>query len=307
MNDLYNWKLDLNLLRTLHVLLEEQQVSRAATRLNLTQPAVSHALQRLRQHFGDPLFVRQGQRMIPTPRTRELEGPLRQVLQSIDRLAGPATFNPAAAQGKLRIATTDYGLAVVLPNVLARLAEEAPNLAISSTMITGDSFDHLKTGFLDLALSGQESFGDVEIETLFRERFVIVTHRSHPLVGKPIGVEDFVAYPHAIIDVVQSRLHAIDRRLKRLGLKRRIALSLPHMLAAPFFAHATNLLMPVPERVAHLYAEQLDLVIHEPPPEVDIGRFDYVQAWHERRTNDPMHRWLRDLVRQSAGTISDSL
>jgi len=306
MRDAYIRKLDLNLLRTLHVLLEEQQVSRAAARLNLTQPAVSHALQRLRRHFGDPLFVRQGQRMIPTPRARDLEGPLRQVLQAIEQLAGPATFNAAAARGTLRIATTDYGLAVVLPNVLARLAEEAPGLSVASANITPDSFDHLKTGFLDLVLSGQESFGDVEIETLFRERFVIVTHRRHPLVGRPVTLEDFIAYPHAMIDVVHSRLHGIDRRLEKLGLRRRIALSLPHMLAAPFFAQATSLVMPVPERVARLYAAQLDLVIHEPPAEVDIGRFDYVQAWHERRTNDPMHRWLRGLVRQSAGHIRDS-
>jgi DNA-binding transcriptional LysR family regulator len=305
MNDIHIRKLDLNLLRTLGVLLEERQVSRAATRLNLTQPAVSHALHRLRLHFDDPLFIRQGQSMVPTPRARELEGPLRQVLQAIDRLAGPAAFDPAAARGTLRIATTDYGLAVVLPGVLARLAEEAPHLAIASANITADSFDHLKTGFLDLVLSGQESFGNVEIETLFRERFVIVTHRRHPLVGRPVTLEDFIAYPHAMIDVVQSRLHGIDRRLERLGLKRRIALSLPHMLAAPFFAQATSLVMPVPERVAHLYAEQLDLVIHEAPAEVDIGRFDYVQAWHERRTNDPMHRWLRTLVRQSARAIRD--
>src|SRR5690606_27438306 len=157
-------RLDLNLLLTLHVLLEEGQVSRAARRLALTQSAVSHSLQRLREHFDDPLLVRRGQSMTPTPRALELQGPLRPVLASIEQMIGPAEFDPAGARGTIRIATTDYGLSVLLPHALSAMSEAAPQLSIAYSDINEDVFEHLKTGFLDLALTGQESYRDMQTE-----------------------------------------------------------------------------------------------------------------------------------------------
>lgn len=304
MNHMHIRRLDPNLLLTLHVLIEERQVSRAATRLGLTQPAVSHALQKLRAHFDDPLLVRRGQEMVPTPRAMELAGPLRQVISAIEQLTGPGEFDPKNAQGTLRISTTDYGVAVVLPHVLAALETAAPNLAIMTTSLTEDMFEHLKTGFLDLALSGQESLGSMQTETLFTERFVLVTRADHPLAAcEKITMDDFLAWPHALIDIVHSRLYGIDRRLEKMGKARRVALRVPYMLAAPFFAQSTDLIVPVPERVARMYAESLNLVVLEPPEDVDLGHFDYVQVWHERRDDDPVHRWLRSVVREAAQNI----
>ena len=304
MNSLHNMRLDPNLLFTLHILLEERQVSRAAVRLGLTQPAVSHALQRLRSHFDDPLLVRRGQEMVPTPRAMELAGPLRQVISAIDQLTGPTEFDPKDARGTLRIATTDYGLAVVLPHVLAELATAAPHLTIASTGLSEDTFENLKTGHLDLALSGQETHGSMRTEKLFEERFVLVTRADHPLAAKtPMTLDDYLAWPHALIDVAHSRLYGIDRKLEKIGRPRRVALRVPHMLAAAFFAQSTDLIVPVPERVAHIYAHSLNLVVHEPPREVDLGYFEYVQVWHERRDDDPVHRWLRQLVATAARNI----
>jgi DNA-binding transcriptional LysR family regulator len=304
MNTVHSLRLDPNLLFTLHILLEERQVSRAAVRLGLTQPAVSHALQRLRSHFDDPLLVRRGQEMVPTPRALELAGPLRQVISAIDQLTGPMTFDPVNASGTLRIATTDYGLAVVLPHVLAELATAAPHLTIASTGISEDTFENLKTGHLDLALSGQESLGAMRSEKLFEERFVLVTRADHPLAAKKsMTLDDYLAWPHALIDVVHSRLYGIDRKLQKMGKARRVALRVPHMLAVPFFAQSTDLIVPVPERVARMYADSLNLVVHEPPRQVDLGYFDYVQVWHERRDDDPVHRWLRQLVHKAARNI----
>ena len=304
MNFVHGLRLDPSLLFTLHILLEERQVSRAAARLGLTQPAVSHALQRLRTHFEDPLLVRRGQEMVPTPRALELAGPLRQVISAIDQLTGPTAFDPKDAHGTLRIATTDYGLAVVLPHVLAELATAAPHLTIASIGISEDTFENLKTGHLDLALSGQETLGTMRSEKLFEERFVLVTRADHPLAAKKrMTLADYLEWPHALIDIVHSRLYGIDRKLQKMGKPRRIALRVPHMLAAPFFAQSTDLIVPVPERVAHMYADSLSLAVHEPPREVDLGYFDYVQVWHERRNDDPVHRWLRQLVGKAARNI----
>ncbi|MEY4932339.1 MAG: Transcriptional regulator, LysR family, partial [Pseudomonadota bacterium] len=257
MTDISLRGLDLNLLLTLHVLIEERQVSRAASRLGVTQPAVSHALGRLREQFGDPLLVRRGQDMVLTPRALDLAGPLRQILSSIQEMTGPAGFDPRKARGTLRIATTDYGLAVVLPHVLSELAQAAPQLSIAYSDLSEEMFEHLKNGFLDIALTGQASYRDMQSEPLFTERFVLVTRADHPLVGRPMTVDDFIAWPHVMIDVVHSRLHDIDARLERMNKRRHIALRMPHFHAAAFFAQESDLIVPVLERVARLYVDSL--------------------------------------------------
>lgn len=241
--------------------------------------------------------------MLPTPRALALAGQLRQVLAAIEQITGPAEFEPGGARGTLRIATTDYGSAVLLPHVLAKLTAAAPGLAIAYTPISEDIFEHLKTGAVDLALTGQESHGAMQTETLFTERFLVATRGDHPLVGRRLTVDDYVAWPHVQVDVVHSRLWATDRALERMGRRRRIAMRLPHFLTAPFFAQDSDMLVPMPERIAGLYAGPLGLAIHEPPPDLDLGRFDYVQMWHHRRNNDPLHQWLRTLVRDAAAAL----
>jgi DNA-binding transcriptional LysR family regulator len=298
--------LDLNLLRTLDVLIEERQVSRTALRLGVTQPAVSHALGRLRRHFGDPLLVRRGQEMVLTPRAEELAGPLRQVLAAVRQLTGPAHFDPARAEGRLRIACTDYALAIVMPHVLAGLARQAPGLSIAYSHISSEMFEQLESGFLDLCLTGQASCRELQVEVLFQERFVLATRADHPLVGAPVTVEGFVAWPHVIVDVVHSRLHAIDERLAAMSLQRHIALRMPSFLAAAFFARDSDMVVPIPERIAALHAKSMGLAILQPPPELDLGPFDYVQAWHARRNDDPLHRWLRGLVREAGERIASA-
>lgn len=299
MHKIHSRRFDLNLLRTLAVLLEERQVSRAAERLNLTQSAVSHALQRLRLQLDDPLLLRRGQQMVPTARAEELAQSLSDVLAAVDRIVGPVEFDPRAASGTLRIATTDYGSAIVLPHVVRDLAEAAPKLTVAYTDLSESTFDHLKTGFIDLALSGQESYRDMQTETLFTERFVIMARKDHPCLDKAMTIDEYTKWPHVVVDLVHSRLLGIDQALKRLGRRRIIGMRSPHFLAAPFLAQHSDLLVPVPERLSSMYAESLGLAVLEPPSELDLGRFDYVQMWDERRNSDPIHGWLRSLIRRS--------
>lgn len=303
MNSAHLSRLDLNLLRTLHVLLEEAHVSRAAQRLSLTQSAVSHALGRLRSHFGDPLLVRRGHRMVPTPRALALQAPLRHALATLEQVATPARFDPAQSRGSVRIATTDYGLAVLLPHVLATLEAAAPGLSVTYETIGEDVFERLESGFLDLALTGQEAYRDMRTEALFSERFVLMTRAGHPMTGRAMTLDEFTRWPHVLVDVVHSRLFGVDRLLAQLGRRRRIAIRAPQFLAAPLLARHSDLIVPVPERVARLFAGTMGLVIHEPPPEVDIGRFDYVQMWDPRIDADPLHGWLRERVRDAARRV----
>lgn len=294
---------DLNLLKTLAVLIEEQHVSRAARRLNLTQSAVSHALRRLREQFDDPLLIRRGQRMVPTARAEALAPMLETVLDEIGRVVGDAAFDPQTATGTLRIATSDYGSAIVLPHVVRALAESAPGLSVSYTDLSDSTFDELESGFLDLALSGQASQRNMAKQTLFTERFVVMARADHPCLDAPMTVDEYVRWPHVVVDLVHSRLLGIDAALKGMGRRRIIGVRTPHFLAAPFLAQRSDLLVPVPERIAGSYASSLGLVAFDPPAEVDLGRFDYVQMWDPRRTGDPMHRWLRSLIHRAAGRL----
>lgn len=304
MHDIHRGRLDLNLLRTLAVLLEERHVSRAAQRLHLTQSAVSHALQRLRRQFDDPLLVRRGTQMLPTERAVALLASVKEILDAVNRIAPPTDFDPATARGTLRIATTDYGSSIVLPHVVHALAKSAPHVTITYTDLSEATFEQLRTGVLDLALSGQESHRDMETEKLFTERFVIMARGDHPCLSRPMTLDEYTDWPHIVVELAHSRLLTIDRLLKRYGRKREIGLRLPHFLAAPFLAQHSDLLVPVPERLAWLYASTLGLAVIEPPPEIDLGRFDYVQMWDGRRTHDPLHRWLRALIREATAHLN---
>lgn len=294
-------KLDLNLLLTLHVLLEECNVSQAAQRLALSQSAVSHALARLREHFRDPLFVRKAHGMIPTPRARELAGPLRQVLASIEQMVGPAAFDPSTAGGTVRLVMADYGLAIVMPSILERLADEAPKLNIECHDWSEHTLEHLKTGFVDLALGGQESFEGYQTQTLFTERFVAAVRNNHPVLKKKLTVKSYIAWDHALVDVVDSRMRGIDRELDRLGLQRRVLLKIPHFLAAPLAVSRSDMIVTLPERIAKLFFEFSELSIIKPP--IDLGDFPYVQVWHERSDNDPLHQWLRQLIKEQCCSL----
>ncbi len=293
-------KLDLNLLLILQILLEEHSVSRAAARLGLTQSAMSHALSRLRRTFDDVLLVRRGHTMIPTPRAEELAGPLRQVLGAIDQMVGPDAFDPHRAHGTIRIATADYGLAVLLPSVLRNLNQQAPHLNIECEDWSEHTLEHLKTGFLDFAWGGQETFPGMEVMPLFEECFYGVVSSQHPLAGQEVGLKEYLAFPHALVDIIDSRMTGIDRLLEKDGYKRRILLKIPHFLAAPFVINNSDLIATLPGRIADRFTGDTGIPLAKFVAPVDAGEFPYCLIWHDRRTEDPLHRWVRQLMRESA-------
>lgn len=301
MHDFDIKRLDLNLLLTLHVLLQECSVSQAAQRLSLSQSAVSHALGRLREHLGDPLFIRKSHGMVPTPRARELAGPLRQVLANIEHMLGPSTFDPYTAKGSIRLVMADYGLAIVMPQLLKQLAREAPKLNVECHDWSEHTLEYLKTGFVDLALGGQERFEGYRTGALFEERFVSVVRQKHPILSKQLTVHSYVQWDHALVDVVDSRMRGIDKQLEQQGLKRRVLLKLPHFLAAPLIVASSDMIVTLPERVAQLYAKSYKLTIIDSP--IDLGNFPYRQVWHERSDNDPLHQWLRNLLKEQCRSL----
>ena len=292
-------RIDLNLLLTLHALLAEQHVSRAALRLHRSQPAVSHALAQLREIFADPLLVRRGGRLQPTARALELAQPLQEALQQLDALLGRPGFDPARARRSFRLAMSDYGARVVLPRLIQGLRRDAPEVDLVVTQGSREAMlSQLFDGEIDLALGVFPTLAaPLRAETLFEERFACLADRdSVPGRGR-LTLAQWLARPHVLVAVRPGADNEIDLALSALGEQRRVALALPHWTAATEVIAGTDLVLTVARRSLEGRLSLRGLRCFEPP--LPIRAFSFQQAWHERREGDAAHRWLRGRVMQA--------
>ena len=299
MNDLR--RIDLNLLVILDALLSEQHVTRAAERLHLSQPAVSHALARLRDMLGDSLLVRQGGTLVPTARALELAAPLAEALAQVQALLAPNRFDPASAKRRFRVAMSDYSAAIFLPGLVRVLRHEAPGIDLQIIQASREGMvDGVLNGDLDLA-AGVFPDMPAELRTtpLFEEHYTcLVDRRSLP----PSGVLDLPTYlsrPHVLLEMRGSGTPEIERALSAIRERRHVAISLPHWGVAPQLIEGTDLVLTVSSRGllnidhAHLLAV---------PPPFHIPSFAFELAWHARRGGDAGLQWLIGRVR---GVLSD--
>ena len=290
-------KLDANLVLALHALLRERSVSRAAARMGLGQPAMSHALKRLRERFDDPLLVRgDGRLMQLTPRALELADLAQQGVEAIGRVfAAPAQFDPATCVRRFRMACSDAQNVSLLPGLLARLAQEAPGVDLELP-ITGPSVPTaLEEGRLDLAI-GRWDLAPMGLRRrrLYRERLVCVVRADHPRVGETLDLATYLALPHMLVAPRGTPHGVVDDALARLGHERRIAVVLQSFVAAMIIASGSDLVITLPSRLVEQLQGQLALRVLAPP--LELPPFELHLVWHERDHYDPAHRWLRGLV-----------
>jgi DNA-binding transcriptional LysR family regulator len=294
---------DLNLLAVLNVLLEERSVSRTALRLDRTQSAVSHALGRLRDLLGDPLLVRGPHGMEPSSRALELQRPLAEALMALSGVIRPkGAFDPAVERGTYRVGALDYFSYVLLPRVVRHASQEAPGIDLEVCAAADDAPELLVSGQLELALG---MFGDLppslHRQKLFTERMVCAVRADHPAVSDSIDLELYVSLPHVLITTGRSTRSLVDVALERMNRERRIAVKIPHFLAAPIVLAGTDYVMTLPERIAHYVQRFVDIKILEPPMELPLSTF--YQLWHERCHGAPGHAWLRSLVARAARAL----
>jgi len=297
---------DLNLLRVLDVLLREGSVTKASQHLNLSQPAMSNALNRLRQQLNDPIVVRVGNRMIPTPKALSLAEPVSESLRLIQQtLQAAQPFDPGTAQAEVRIMATDYVAAVLVPSLMQRLRVQAPgiSLAVISPSEIGSS-TMLSEGKTDIALAGpsaelQES---LKQQKLFDEEFVCISRRKHPLLKKGLTLDIYCAAEHVMASPRGGGFASpLDDTLTSLGRKRKVCLSVSQFLLGPRLVSQSNMLMTIGKRLAESFAKELDLMVY-PLPFKSQG-FRVVQAWHMRLDRDPMQKWLRSQILECAREI----
>lgn len=284
---------DLNLLVLLDQILEQGGLGRAAEKLEISQPAASRMLARLRLELGDPILIPSGRRTILSQRAESMRLPLRLWLDQARVLLQPPQFEPSQYRATWRLYLLDYLSLVMLPPLMAHLQERAPLLDVVLPPHVPSAFEALRAGELDLALGYFDSVPDEFLQQqLFEERFVCLTRVDHPMLkdGK-LSLERFCALSHALITVTGTGLGVVDQMLRQRGLKRRVALRLPHFLAAPVVIAQTDLVLTLPARVAEVMAGRFPL--HISPPPLPLSHFPVSQVWHRRSHQEAAQQWLR--------------
>jgi len=287
--------LDLNLLVTLNALLLEHNVTRAADRLNLSQPAVSTQLSKLREAFGDPLLIPGARGMRPTARAEELREPLRQALDAVVQAVAPAKpFEPGRAEHTWKIAASDYGASTIVLPLLASLRAAAPATRLAVLQLAPAALTRqAEHGDIDLAFHVADAApAGLRRRSLFTERYVLAGREGHPALKRRPTLAQFCRLSHAIVSTEGGGFHgATDSALATLNLKRKVVLSVPHFLFLAAVLANTDLVAMVPERLVR-QAKGVQTV--EPP--LEVPGFEMLMLWHERVHRDRAHHWLRDYI-----------
>ena len=296
---------DLNLLKAFDALASERAVTRAASRIGLSQPAMSHALSRLRGLFGDDLFVRTPGGMEPTARAREI-APL--VSSAIERIEAAlnlgAGFDPATSLATFTAGMGEYAEVALV----GRLAQEFSRLAPKATLRLlslhgGDAAEQLERGAIDVAVAHLRALPPaIETTLLFRDPFVVAARKGHPISpeisGAPLTVEAYAAQDHVLVSPRGDPSGALDRILVDYGQRRRIALLVATYLAVPTALAASDLIATLPSRAASLIAAHAEIAILPLP--IDFAA-TVSMAWHRRTASEPAQAWFRELLVEAAG------
>ena len=298
-------RLDLNLLVALDVLIEERSVSAAAKRLHLSQPAVSGALNRLREFFADELLVQSGRQMLLTAKAEDLAVPVRQALTLIrTRITTPAVFDPASAERTFALIASDYAFNVLLADVVAEVAQLAPGIGFEIIPPEPRSIERLERGELDLAVTIETHLvPDFPRLPLYEDEHAVICWSGGPHAAG-IDADGFIAAGHAVAYFGPARLTAFSETwFDRQGLERRIDVRVPSFTMLPQAVVGTTRVATLQRRYAEYYARFLPITVLPMPFDIPLLR-EMVQ-WHPMRDRDDGLKWLIDLIRRHASALAE--
>ncbi|RUR31415.1 LysR family transcriptional regulator [Vreelandella nanhaiensis] len=289
--------IDLNLLVVFDLLYQERNTQRVALRLGITQPAVSHALKRLRHLLNDELFERTSQGLQPTPRASQLHPGIADALARMSNTLNLGdVFNPALSERTFNLTMTDIGEIVFLPRLLQHLSHVAPGVSLSTVRSHSHGLKYeMEEGQIDLAVGLIPQLGaGFYQQRLFAQRYVCLMRHDHPLATGDFSLETFRSAHHAVV-VAQGTGHGVvEEQLVRAGVNRPVRLTLPNFAAVPYIVSSSDLVVTVTDKLAEATCERFELTVREHPfafPEIPINLF-----WHRRFHQDPGNRWLRGLM-----------
>ncbi len=295
-------RIDLNLLVVLDAIYTEGGITRAAGKLHLTQPAISHALGRLRELFKDPLFEREGRAMVPTPLTRSLIEPVQRALRGLEvTLNELESFDPITTQKRFTIGLRDVLESTLLPAFMQRICAAAPLIDISVVHVNRrDLENELAMGTLDAAVDVLLPVSEkVRQQRVALDRLVVVARKGHPKVNARLDLETYLEQDHVLVSSRRSGIGSLeDVELSRMGLQRRLRLRCQHYYAACRVVSQTDLILTMPERYAHdtnrLFNNQIL------PLPLEMLPLDAYLYWHANVDKEPSNRWLREQLLQAA-------
>ncbi len=295
-------RLDLNLLLAFESLMAERSVTRAAERMSVGQPAMSASLARLRTFFGDPLLVRDGRSLVPTPRALELTASFQEAQDLIDSaLRASRGFDPRTAHRTFTVMASDYVLLLLLGPLVAELEAEAPNLRLIIRPVAADYAEQINRPQLDLLILPEEA-ADLQASSarLFSDRLVCALDAGHQEVGEQLTEEQFrtlplVSYSAGFMEPM------IERRFRELGIDRVPAVGTQSIVIQPLVLPGTRMMAVVPERLGRYFAGQAAIRLLDPPH--PFGPLRMAMFWAPRAGRDPAHRWLRERVLQAAAAL----
>jgi DNA-binding transcriptional LysR family regulator len=298
--------IDLNLLAAFDALMSERNVTRAATQVGVSQPAMSAALSRLRKLFGDPLFLRSAGGLLPTPRARELAEPISKALRQIEAtLVRKPEFVPGDATLAVNLGLSDYPAFVLLPALLEALAQQAPGVSINVHAFNDrdHAVDLLDAGAIDAAIgvTPTQPEGRILTRPILRDEFVTIIASRHPAARRGMNMKTYLSLPHVLVSPEGQRHGLVDQALAQQGKERKLALTLPQMFAVPAVVARTNMTATVMKRIALSSPAGRKLALFPPP--VTLPEIVFHLIWHRRSDGNPAQRWLRDLIEAVAASL----
>jgi LysR family nod box-dependent transcriptional activator len=298
-------KLDLNLLVALDALLAEQNISRAAERLHLSQPATSNALGRLREYFEDELLSVQGRKMVLTSRAQTLIEPVREVLMRIDStITTPPVFDPSTATRTFVLLVSDFTISVFIPPLLEALYKQARGIGIELRMLNDRPLEQIEQGNADLLIiPSQYVSAEHPSAPLFEEQYLCVTWSENSRIKDTLSFDDYLECGHVAANYAtgQQRAAFDSWFLERFGIKRHVEISAPAMAALPRMVVGTDRIATVHKRLALQAEKTLPIKLWQPP--LEIPTLIQTLQWHKHRDADPALTWFRRLAFEVGSTI----
>jgi len=296
---------DLNLLLVFHVLYQERNASVAAERMALSQPALSHKLNKLRHQLGDPLFVRAPRGLTPTPRAHELAPRIQCLVAELEAFYEHSDGQDFLQRAeRIHLYSTDYMEQTLLPELLPVLRREAPNLVLVTHNTRGLlPREELEKGTCDLAIAG--FYADLpdtfHQQRLLSEDFVVLAWRDNPHLARGLDLDAFVACEHLLTTLTGDLAGRVDQALAALGRQRRVAAGLSSFLAPPRLLPGTDLLLTCLRSVAEdAVTRDPSLCLHALPEALALPKVEVMQIWHQRTASDPLRRWVRQQIQEAA-------
>jgi len=299
--------LDIRLLQTLIVLDEERSVTSAARRMGVSQPAMSTTLRRLRDLFQDPLFVRASDGLLPTDTAVDLLKKAREIVRLVDTLEAEKTpFDPKIAEIEIRISASDFALSSILPSLIRKLQNDAPNVRITVAPLVIDTVvDSLENGSLDLTVLPNFLAPDnMQIRRLFEADFIYLMRDGHPLLEEPVTLAALSRCEHLrVAPISVHRANRIEKIFGNAGLNRRVRLTLSNYVSAFEVVRNTDLIMLTPRNIVRELG--VGFATCEPPFKLDPIAMSLI--WHPRKQNSKSHRWVRDYLAEAVRSAPEAM